>query len=492
MIFLTPLRKAPEGSDMKVRGSMTVFAALLFMLVASLLFALLEAARVNMLEAYANMTSEMAVESVFAEYQPGLWEDYHLLCLDGAYGGTAFSEEYVTGALDTRIRMNLDTQGDESRIMELAYTSAIPEEYQVLTDGNGRVFLQCISDYMQENLPLMAVQALYERYAGEQAIEEGKSVDDSVQNAKEALEEVQRQKKVRTQNENPIDTVLSCKQSLLLGMVVKDVESLSAQKLVQADCLQKRVLQSGTNTQIPEVEWYDRILVLEYADNFFSDYSAPQNDRALAYELEYVVCGKASDRENLEAVVERLLLAREAANVIHIMLNQEKRLVISEAAVALAGATANPAVVKVVEYGLIGAWAYAESILDIRALLCGDRIALIKNEEQWTSSLMNLSQILEGSLCASDCEGGWSYQDYLKGFLLTMTERNLAYRMMDVMEQNIRRTYAYRNCRMDHMLSAASYMITYEADSLFWNFSILPHNDIGSLQYQMMQSFSYY
>ena len=261
---------------------------------------------------------------------------------------------------------------------------------------------------------------------------------------------------------------------------------------MQADCLQKRVLQSGTNTQIPEVEWYDRILVLEYADNFFSDYSAPQNDRALAYELEYVVCGKASDRENLEAVVERLLLAREAANVIHIMLNQEKRLVISEAAVALAGATANPAVVKVVEYGLIGAWAYAESILDIRALLCGDRIALIKNEEQWTSSLMNLSQILEGSLCASDCEGGWSYQDYLKGFLLTMTERNLAYRMMDVMEQNIRRTYAYRNCRMDHMLSAASYMITYEADSLFWNFSILPHNDIGSLQYQMMQSFSYY
>ena len=174
MIFLTPLRKAPEGSDMKVRGSMTVFAALLFMLVASLLFALLEAARVNMLEAYANMTSEMAVESVFAEYQPGLWEDYHLLCLDGAYGGTAFSEEYVTGALDTRIRMNLDTQGDGSRIMELAYTSAIPEEYQVLTDGNGRVFLQCISDYMQENLPLMAVQALYERYAGEQAIEEGK------------------------------------------------------------------------------------------------------------------------------------------------------------------------------------------------------------------------------------------------------------------------------------------------------------------------------
>ncbi len=477
---------------MRVRGNMTVFAALLFMLVASLLFALLEAARVNMLGAYADMTSELALESVFAEYQPGLWEDYHLLCLDGAYGGTVFSEEYVTSTLGARIRKNLDTQGDGSRIMEVAYGSAIPENYHVLTDGDGRVFLHCIADYMKENLPLITVRSLYERYAGQQAIEEGDSVDESIRNAKQALDEVQIQKKSRIQNENLLDTVLTCKQSFLLGMVVEDVERLSTQRIVQAGCLQNRILQSGTSVQIPEVEWYDRILVMEYADNYFSDYSTHQNERALAYEMEYVVCGKASDRENLDGVVKRLLLAREAANVIHITLNQEKRLAVSEAAVALAGATANPAVIKAVEYGLIGAWAYAESILDIRALLYGEKIALIKNEKQWTSSLANLQQILEGSLRASDCEGGWSYQDYLKGFLVVMPEKNLAYRMMDIMEQNICRIYAYRNCRMDHMLIAADYIITYEAAPLFWKFSTLACNDVGKLQYQTMQSFSYY
>lgn len=496
MIFLTPLPKVPERSDMKARGSMTVFAALVFMLVASLLFALLEAARVSMLKAYADMTSELALESVFAEYQPKLWEDYHLLCLDGAYGGTAFSEEYVRSVLDARIRLNLDMQGDGSRIMELTHVSSLPEEYQLLTDGDGRVFLHCISDSMQEKLPLMAAQSLYERYAGGQAVGEDRKVEESLWNAKQALEEareeVQVQKRSIAQPENPIDTVLACKQNLVLGMVVEDADSLSTQKMETEDCLQNRSMQSGTRTQIPEVGWYDRILVMEYAVTSFSDYSNPKEERALAYELEYVVCGKASDRENLEAVVERLLLAREAANVIHIMLNQEKRLAVSEAAAALAGATVNPAIIKAVEYGLIGAWAYAESILDIRALFCGDRIALIKSEDEWTSSFTNLSQILEGSLRASDCEGGWSYQDYLKSFLFVMAEKPFAYRMMDVMEQNINRIYAYRNCRMDHMVSAVSYKVSYEAEPLFWDFSILPHNAIGRLQYQTMQSFSYY
>lgn len=496
MIFLTLLPKVLERSDMKVRGSMTVFAALLFMLVASLLFALLEAARVSTLGAYADMTSELALESVFAEYQPKLWEDYHLLCLDGAYGGTTFSEEYVTGVLDARIRMNLDTQGDGSRIMELEHVSSLPEEYQLLTDGDGRVFLHCISDYMQENFPLTAAQSLYERYAGGQAVGEESPVEDSVWNAKQALEEVGKEVQVQqrsgTQSENLIDTVLTCKQNLVLGMVVEDVDSLSTQKIETVDCLHNRSVQSGTKTQIPEVGWYDRILVMEYADNCLSDYRNLKEERALAYELEYVVCGKASDRENLEAVVGRLLLAREAANVIHIMLNQEKRLAVSEAAVALAGVTVNPAIIKAVEYGLIGAWAYAESILDIRALLCGDRISLVKNENEWTSSFTNLPQLLESSLRASHCEGGWSYQDYLKSFLFGMAEKTLAYRMMDVMEQNICRVYAYRNCRMDHMVSAVSYEVSYEADSLFWDFSILPHNAIGRLQYQTMQSFSYY
>ena len=64
---------------MRKRASITVFSALAFALVASFLMALLEAGRVYQIQTYADMKSTLALESVCAEYQPVLWEEFHLL-----------------------------------------------------------------------------------------------------------------------------------------------------------------------------------------------------------------------------------------------------------------------------------------------------------------------------------------------------------------------------------------------------------------------------
>ncbi len=42
-------------------------------------------------------------------------------------------------------------------------------------------------------------------------------------------------------------------------------------------------------------------------------------------------------------------------------------------AAALAGFTGNPAIIKTVQIAVVGAWAYIESIQDIRALLMGGK-----------------------------------------------------------------------------------------------------------------------
>lgn len=505
MIFLTRSPKVPERCDMKVKGSMTVFAALTFMLMASFLFALLEAGRVLVLRQYVDMTSELAVESVFAEYQPALWENYHLLGLDGAYGGDTFAEEYCADVLGARVRDNLMAQGDGSRMMEVMLVSAMPEVYQLMTDGEGKVFLHSVADYMRQNLPMEIVQELYDRYTKEQSVQEdyriGSSMEDAMQaitDANETTNTPQSQNMERSvvseeePQENPLGDVLTWKESFVLGSVIEDTDFISINGLDENACIAKRTLQKGTEESISETGWYEKILVTEYAENYLSSYTAPREERGLAYEFEYVVAGKGTDRENLEAVVERLLLMREAANVLHILSDEEKRVMTEEMAVALVGFTGNPAVVKVVEYGLIGAWAYVESILDVRALLAGDAIAFVKNDEQWTSRLSNLSQFLTERVQADNCENGWNYQQYLKGFLYALTEKNLAYRMMDVMEQNIRSIYAYRNFRMDHTLSAVTFGLSYEAEPLFWNFSVLDAAELPTFQYQNRQSFSYY
>ena len=97
-----------ENALMKCKGSITVFAALSLLLIASFLFALLEGARVQGLNTCAELVSEVGITSLCAEYQSPLWEDYRLLFLDGAYGTENFSEEKLNSVLCQRISENLD------------------------------------------------------------------------------------------------------------------------------------------------------------------------------------------------------------------------------------------------------------------------------------------------------------------------------------------------------------------------------------------------
>lgn len=527
---------------MKKEGSITVFSALSFMLIASFLFALLEAGRMYQLKTYARMRSELAIESVCAEYQPGLWQDYRILCLDGSYGGKTFSMDYVTGVLGARIRTNLEQEGAGSRILGLKLDMASPKDYQLLTDGDGSVFLSCISEYMKKNLPAETAKILYNKYKEGEAMENSQQTEQSVENAQTAIEEAKKAKAqtsdeaagnqsgttgdgtavggtagdgignttaggsqnteevmqaggeqtVEEVKENPLEVVLALKQNALLGMVTGNVGSLSTKQISKVDTLEHRTCEKGTLAQIPKADWYDKVLVVEYLDEYFADYSKPASGHALSYELEYVLCGKESDKDNLEGVVNRLLLMRMAANVTHILSDGTKKEDAMLMANALAGFTGNPAVIQVVQIGIIAAWAYVESILDIRALLEGDRVALLKNNGQWMTQLGSLTKAFADGTKTNNCTDGLSYQDYLKGFLFTMGNKKLAYRMMDIMEQNLHLVSAYRNCRMDHMLCQINYDLAYVAEPLFWNFVTVGKSKLTDLQFQNSQSFSYY
>ena len=125
-----------ENTLMKCKGSITVFAALSMLLVASFLFALLEGARVQGLNTCAELVSEVGITSVCAEYQSPLWEEYRLLFFDGAYGTENFSEEKINSVLCRRISENLDvTQESGVSMYGLSMQSAEITEYQLASDG---------------------------------------------------------------------------------------------------------------------------------------------------------------------------------------------------------------------------------------------------------------------------------------------------------------------------------------------------------------------
>lgn len=496
---------------MKKPGSITIFAALSLALILSFLFVLLEAGRVKGLQTYAVEKSRMGLESVGAEYQRLLWQDYRLLCLDGSYGGTDFSMEYVSGVLKSWIDKNLSVRGPGGNLLSMQLADVETEKYELLTDGEGSVFLHRIAENMKEDLPFEVAQLLYEKYKNG-TDEEKKSKMNCVEDAQAAIEDAKKeagegdgsscanetgQTGEGNQNaestlpqENPLDIVLDIKQNPLLVMVV-DINAISGNAVDFSDSLMERKCERGTVDSEKKTGWYEKILAVEYLGRFFSDYTRPAGNHALAYEMEYIIGGKSSDRENLEAVLERLLLLREAANVTHILADSVKRNQAGVIASALAGFTGNPAIIKVVQAGVVAAWAYLESVQDLRALLQGSKIALIKSREQWTVDIEHLSESFQRTSKAQECSNGLSYTEYLKQFLFMSEVKNLSYRAMNLMEQNIQCKQGYQNCRMDYMISRMDYSLHYAAKPFFAEFVTIGGKKMEQIKMVCRASFSY-
>ena len=70
----------------KLKGSLTVFFALILVSVMTLVFTMSECIRLYELHDISQEYTDMATESAFSEYNPYLWETYKILALDLGYG----------------------------------------------------------------------------------------------------------------------------------------------------------------------------------------------------------------------------------------------------------------------------------------------------------------------------------------------------------------------------------------------------------------------
>ena len=477
------------------RGSITPFCAMSLMLIASLLLTLLEGARVYGLECYADMKAETGMDSVCGEYQPFLWQQYGLLFLDGAYGTENFSVDYITESLEKHLDANCDTRGwiqEELSLdlFQLRVDELLLEGYSLVTDGKGEIFLKYVAERMKENLPLGIAEDLYEEYRAAENLEKKHGgVEESIREAKSVLAEVEaeweRKQEENTETEkekseekaeksdvsalkNVLDNARKMQNSGVLNMIFSDLSTLSKREDLLSIDLEHRKKEEGTLDFNGNSGWYQKLLVLDYMEDFFANYFSEKEGHFLNYEMEYVACGKDSDWENLEGVLKRIMLIREASNVTYLLQDKEK-MALAKGLAEIVGLMAgeNPGVVKIIQIGIIGAWAYMESVLDVRTLITGGKIPLIKQEREWTTELTNLLAVFDKEAKAKMCEKGFGYVDYLKQVLFTMDNQKLAYRMMEVMEIGLRQVKEYENCRMDHMIVALQYKVKFRSQPVF-------------------------
>ena len=458
------------------RGSITPFCALSLMLVASLLFALLESSRIYGLERYATLKAETGMDSLCAEFQPLLWEQYGLLFLDGAYGTEQFSMAYVAESLRGHIEENCDTRTSIDDwtgldLFSLTVSKIGLNGYALATDDEGELFLNYVAEREKESLPIGIAEDIYESIRQTEAVEATYSgIEESVVRAQSVLEIEKEGKEIPDifGLESTWNSLIQMQNSSMLNLIFGDLENVSQKESKPKSDIQSRSKEEGNLHGIIDDDWYRKVLVMSYLEEYFSNYTSRIEDHFLDYEMEYVLSGKGTERENLEAALERVLLIREAANVAYLMQDSEK-MALAETMASAVGLLVGgePTVTKTIQLGIIGAWAYIESILDVRALVAGDVIPLIKSQSEWTTNTAEILTVFQENAKAKACADGLSYTDYLKHLIYLLNNECLAYRMMEVLEIGMQSQEEYRNCCMNHMIVAMNYEVQFESDPFF-------------------------
>lgn len=184
-----------------------------------------------------------------------------------------------------------------------------------------------------------------------------------------------------------------------------------------------------------------RLLVGEYDIRFFKGFQKEMQNQGF-YELEYIVHGADGDRENLAGVISRLVALREGMNLIHIFSDPGKRQEARSLALAIVGGSGVLPLVSLTAFLIMSVWALGEALMDVRCLLDGGKVPVLKTREDWRLSLDELLSIGKnrglGDMGSWDGKtGGLSYKGYMRILIFGSYKADLVYRMMDVMEINI-------------------------------------------------------
>ncbi len=153
------------------------------------------------------------------------------------------------------------------------------------------------------------------------------------------------------------------------------------------------------------------------------------------FEVEYIINGNRDEAVNSMLLKSEILALRLAANVIHIYTDPVKMNRLIGVAAALSSWSAGLAA-PIIQTALVFSWGMLEALYDLEQLGMGDKIALFKNKDQWSTDFSG--QVIKNK--SPEQEGNpllLSYQDYLRIFLLLTGKEKKIERIQDILQLNI-------------------------------------------------------
>ena len=247
---------------------------------------------------------------------------------------------------------------------------------------------------------------------------------------------------INSHNKQLLDNISTFIEGNLLSMVLPDGQAIPSKAKVN-DSNPHFMTDSTANP-------VEIALIGEYALKYFNYYHQGTQDKKslppsgnTGLELEYLLQGKESDYDNLSEFVTKLVTLREGLNLIYLYTDTAKRNEARAFVTSFLCVTANPALISVFTFFVLGVWALAQSIKDVKTLLSNGRVPVFHNSETWSMDIGGLLDFGSSRSIEADnaAKKGLSYRDYLRTFLLgqgIMDQTQINKRMLSRIEKNLR------------------------------------------------------
>lgn len=445
------------------KGYITVFLSLSLAMLLTLVFTVIEGARISAVRMKFECVADIGMNSVLAEYHRELLKQYDLLFVDTSYGGNTASIGNTEAHLREYMQNNMAVQGNGFRpagdFLDMSVGNVEITEYSIASDACGAVLKRQIADYMAD----YPAGYLWEKITGNIAQinssqMESRDIEGERESYQSRIDEIELPKEEVEEGvfeeiplDNPADIANGTRSIGVLNLVADDIGNISTVKVPLSQYISGRTLLQGNGICEEAAELTgkpDEMLFLAYLFEKCGYYGEEKDGSVLKYQIEYMIAGKDTDWQNLEYVAKRLLRWREVSNVLYILSDSAKIAEAEAMALALTAVMMCPELAEPVKYTILYAWAYVESLQDVKTLLRGGRVPVFKTSADWKTGINGIKNV-KGSLSGTDEGRGLNYKEYLEAMLFLTDSQDRTFRAMDIMEMDIRKTPGNASFRLD-------------------------------------------
>ncbi len=408
------------------KGEITLFLSMVFVLLLSFIGGMLQSASIHVTKSMKRADTKLALESVFAEYETQILEEYDIFVKSDADEQTLSRRLWFYGA------KNMEHQ---------------IQKIKLLTDSNGQAFYeQAVRSMGGEHFE---IETISEEDWQDEEREVHENLDTMLGEGGQSL----------PADNNPLETTKHLKESNFLKLILPESQKLSEGYINLDDLPSHRTLRKGT-TDYQNVSTdgiTQKFLFSEYLGKHFPSFVENKTGEVLSYELEYLLVGEESDQENLESTMKKILTIRTGINYAYLLTAQAKQAEAEAMAATLCSLLTVPEITSVVKQAILFAWAYGEGIQDLRVLAKGKKVPTTKTDETWQLSLEGLLKLgtEQDDNTTKESQSGMDYKSYVKALVLTENTENLCNRALDLIELNT-------GVRLDNCVTAVQIKSTCE------------------------------